>query len=91
MQGTERRAGDIPVEVVGLQIKYISIRQQARQTLDDGLAIFFADTDIDCHAVPLCLVLADQAGTNHCTKSFQPLQPRACDTGLQAARHTVGH
>ena len=62
VQGPKHGTGDIPVEVMGFQIAYISVRQQTRKSVDDGLAILFTDTDIDCHEVPLSIRLDDQAG-----------------------------
>jgi hypothetical protein len=38
------------VEVVGFQVQHVGICQQVRKAVHDGLAIFFTDTDIDCHA-----------------------------------------
>ncbi|MNP19477.1 hypothetical protein D3C76_1120080 [compost metagenome] len=96
VQCAKGRARHVPVEVMGLQIKYISIRQEPRQSIDNGLAVFFADTDINSHAIPLSMMFDDQAGTPHCTKTCHWLQCCTCDTALQAPtvlarskRHTV--
>ncbi len=47
--------GDVPVEVVGLQVQGVGVRQQAGQAFGDGCAVLFGDADIDLHGVLLLL------------------------------------
>jgi hypothetical protein len=49
------------MEIMGLEVKHVGVRQQARKPVDDGLAIFFADTDINCHVFDLLTVMNSTA------------------------------
>ena len=51
MQGVEHRPGNVPMEVVGLQVQGIGVGQQAGQAVGDGGAICFLDTDVDVHGL----------------------------------------
>ncbi|CAM2144637.1 hypothetical protein PT2222_160110 [Paraburkholderia tropica] len=46
VQRIEHRTRDVPVEVVRLQIQRVGVREQARKTVRDLLAILVADADI---------------------------------------------
>jgi len=49
MQGVEHRTGNVPVEVVGLQVQGVGVGEQAGQAFGDGGAVLLVDTDIDFH------------------------------------------
>ncbi|GBH11931.1 Acyl transferase domain in polyketide synthase enzyme [Pseudomonas syringae pv. actinidiae] len=49
VQRAKHRPADIPVKIMSLEVKHISIRQQMRKTVHDRFAILFTDTNIDCH------------------------------------------
>ncbi|MND02236.1 hypothetical protein D3C83_215430 [compost metagenome] len=51
MQRLEHRPFHVPVEIVGLEIQRVGIREQARQPLRDRLAFLRLDADFDSHDV----------------------------------------
>jgi hypothetical protein len=64
------------MEIMGFQIKYVGVRQQARKPVDDGLAVLFTDTDIDCHVFPLTVMNFSQQVPTHSSKPAALPQPR---------------
>jgi hypothetical protein len=36
--------------IVGLEIEHVGVGQKMRQTIGDGLAVFFVDANVDLHA-----------------------------------------
>ena len=51
---------DLAVLYTGLEIERVGVGQQRRQTLGDGLAVFFRDSDVDFHVVLQLAVLRPQ-------------------------------
>jgi len=49
MQGVEHGAGDVPVEIVGLEVQGVGVGEKARQFVGDGAAGGFGQADIDVH------------------------------------------
>jgi hypothetical protein len=49
VQAVELRAGDVPVEIVGLQVKGIGVREEAGELFRDGFPILLGDTDVNGH------------------------------------------
>jgi len=47
MQRVEHRAGDVPVEIVGLEIEGVGVGEKAREFGGDGAAGRFGEADID--------------------------------------------
>jgi hypothetical protein len=70
---------------MGFQIEYISVRQQTRKSVDDGLAILFTDTDIDCHVFPLKVIEFIQQVHDHSSKPVATPQPGMPQTLRQIA------
>ncbi|VXC70474.1 hypothetical protein MASSI9I_90384 [Massilia sp. 9I] len=51
VQGREHRSGDVPVEVVGLQVQHVGVREDGGQRFDDLGTVFGADSGIHVHCV----------------------------------------
>jgi hypothetical protein len=47
MQRLEHRAGDVPVEIMGFEVKRVSVGKQTGKTVRDLLAILLRDADVD--------------------------------------------
>ena len=47
MQRVEHRPGDVPVEIVGLEIERVGVGQKVAQTVGNLLAVRFLDADRD--------------------------------------------
>jgi hypothetical protein len=59
MQAVEHRPIDVPVDIVGLQVQGEAVGEEARQALDNVLAIRRCDSDLDPPALLLAWALAD--------------------------------
>ncbi|GIX32204.1 MAG: hypothetical protein KatS3mg125_0160 [Lysobacterales bacterium] len=47
VQRLEHRSGDVPMEIVGLEVQGVGVGEEPGQPLGDAGAILFADADID--------------------------------------------
>ena len=47
VEGLEHRPFYVPVEVVGLEIERVGVREQAREAVRDFLPVLVADADVD--------------------------------------------
>src|SRR5690606_12966511 len=49
VQGVEHRPGDVPMEVVSLQVEGVGVGQQAGQAFGDGRPVRLGNADVDIH------------------------------------------
>jgi hypothetical protein len=59
VQRVEERPGDVPVEVVGLQVERVRVGQQVGQTVGDRLPVVLGDADVDVAALERHVRLLD--------------------------------
>jgi hypothetical protein len=54
MQRIEHGTRHVPVEVMGLEVEGVGVRQQLGQAFRDLLAVLVGNTDIHAHLILLC-------------------------------------